>query len=133
MRRWQRARESLDLAVRLLGGSSLTADADAAQRHTTAAGAPFRYVKESPRNRRALTIALRPKTVYDDTDGAAATGDHGSGGKAAKVKGQKKKVERSKTFRDKEKDKDKVEKGGGAGEGGGGWRIPEQQVGGGSS
>ena len=62
-----------------------------------------------------------------------ATGDHGSGGKAAKVKGQKKKVERSKTFRDKDKekdkDKDKVEKGGGAGDGGGGWRIPEQQVG----
>ena len=129
LRRWQRARESLDLAIRLLGGSSLTADTSTTHRHPAATAIPARYFKESPRNRsRAHTTVQRPKTFYDDIDGAAAGGgEHGAGGKVAKTKGQKKKVERSKTFRDKDKEKDK-DKGGS--EGGESWRIPEQQVGG---
>jgi len=127
----QHARESLELATRLLSMSTTTADSS--QRHTIAGGVGggiSRQFRDSPKNRlRAQTVFAKPKVAEEAGDSIPADGATTK----AKVKSAKK-VTRTATFKSKDKDREKEkekDKGGGghtAVEASEGTRIHEQQV-----
>lgn len=129
----QHARESLELATRLLSMSTTTADSS--QRHTIAGGVGggiSRQFRDSPKNRlRAQTVFAKPKVAEEAGD--SIPGD----GATTKAKAKSaKKVTRTATFKSKDKDREKEkekekDKGGGghtAVEASEGTRIYEQQV-----
>ena len=155
-RRIQRAKESIELATRLLNTSSqtttVTADAGSAQRHQGAAVTNITrnvITRDSPKNRnRSQTIhqqSQRPKTAYftNDEDEKSATmsqvGEHvisppippsvQKPAKSTKSERRRAKLDRSSTFRGKEKDKEREKKADNAGGGDGAesYRIPEQR------
>jgi len=128
----QHARESLELATRLLSMSTTTADSS--QRHTIAGGVVggiSRQFRDSPKNRlRAQTVFAKPKVAEEAGDSIPGDGATTK----AKVKSAKK-VTRTATFKSKDKDREKEkekekDKGGGghtAVEASEGTRIHEQQ------
>ena len=136
----QLARESLELATRLLSMPTVTTDATASQRHMVAGTLkPFR---DSPKNKlKAHTGVLnRPKTAPGErveehvecTQSDNTSVLQGVASKVAKVKSTKK-VTRTSTFkskdRDREKEKEKDKGGGGshtAAEASEGAKIQEQ-------
>ena len=136
----QLARESLELATRLLSVPTVTTDATASQRHMVAGTLkPFR---DSPKNKlKAHTGVLnRPKTAPGErveehaecTQSDNTSVLQGVASKVAKVKSTKK-VTRTSTFKSKDRDRDKEkekDKGGGgshtAAEASEGAKIQEQ-------
>ena len=153
----QRAKDSLELAGRLLtqlsSPSTSTADASSAQRHQGAAassGLSRPFLRDSPKNRQRSHTGqqVRPKTAYYSEDSevggasnssATIPGEHvitlpippgAHFSKSSKQGREKKKVNRSSTFRakEKEKDREKQASASGGGEGTESPRVPDQQV-----